>query len=108
MDQNTEMIAFNIILNSGNARATIHNAIKKGARVNNFEVFDRLIAEAENELHEAHNAQTQLLQDFAGGNNFTVDILMVHAQDHLMTTMVFKETAIELCELYKVINSLKK
>lgn len=108
MDQNTEMIAFNIILHSGNARATIHDAMKKGARANNFTLFDELIAEAENELHEAHNAQTELLQDFANGNKFTVDILMVHAQDHLMTTMTLKETALELCELYKVIHFLKK
>ena len=56
---------------------------------------------ADAELLEAHHAQTDLLQKYASGTEVKIEIIMVHAQDHLMTTMNLKEVAVELITLYQ-------
>ena len=50
---------------------------------------------------EAHHAQTDLLQKYASGTEVKIEIIMVHAQDHLMTTMTLKEVALEMITLYQ-------
>ena len=50
---------------------------------------------------EAHHAQTDLLQKYASGTEVKIEIIMVHAQDHLMTTMNLKEVAVEMITLYQ-------
>lgn len=55
-------------------------------------------------LLEAHHAQTKLLQDYAKGVEMKMEIIMVHAQDHLMTTMTLKEVAIEMMHLYQKVD----
>ena len=49
----------------------------------------------------AHKAQTDLLTQEAQGNHLSVDVLLVHAQDHLMTAMLAQELIGELIELYR-------
>lgn len=56
---------------------------------------------ANTELVEALHVQTKLLQDYASGVEIKIEIIMVHAQDHLMTTMTLREVALEMLELYK-------
>ena len=57
--------------------------------------------EADKELVLAHQAQTDLLQEFSRGTTIEIQIIMVHAQDHLMTTMTLLEVAKEMEHLYK-------
>ena len=52
------------------------------------------LEDANNELIEAHKSQTSLLQNYANGQEIIMEIIMVHAQDHLMTTMTLREMAI--------------
>ena len=63
------------------------------------------LAAADEELLQAHHAQTDLLQKYASGTEIKIEIIMVHAQDHLMTTMTLKEVAIEMMHMYKKINA---
>ena len=53
------------------------------------------------EILEAHHAQTKLLQDYASGVEIKIEIIMVHAQDHLMTTMTLLEVAKEMLVLHR-------
>ena len=46
----------------------------------------------------------KLLQKYASGESINMEIIMVHAQDHLMTTMTLKEVASEMLHLYKKVN----
>ena len=55
------------------------------------------------DLLEAHHAQTNLLQEYASGTDIKIEIIMVHAQDHLMTTMTLREVALEMLNLYRKI-----
>lgn len=102
-DSEFEMVAFNIILHSGNARSFIHEAMEY-SKVFKFSEYQQKIDAANKELIEAHHSQTKMLQDFSKGMKIEMNILMVHAQDHLMTTMTLKETADEMYDLYKFLD----
>lgn len=99
-----QVAAFEIILNSGNSRTLIHDSFSK-MRKGKFQEADELLNQANEELLLAHRAQTKLLQDYANGETINVEIIMVHAQDHLMTTMTLREVALEMLELYKKVET---
>lgn len=92
--------AFNIILSSGEGRALTQEAYGL-MRTGDFAGAEVKLSEAGDTFVLAHHAQTEFLQAFASGEDITMDILMVHAQDHLMTGMAMREVATEMMELYK-------
>ncbi|MGE1165941.1 PTS lactose/cellobiose transporter subunit IIA [Peribacillus simplex] len=49
----------------------------------------------------AHKIQTALIQQEVSGEVFEIPMLLIHPQDHLMTSMTTKDLAIEIVELYK-------
>lgn len=101
----SQMTAFKIISYSGMSRAAVHEAMDS-MRQGDFILADKKLQEAEDQMVLAHKAQTKLLQDFANGTEIEVQIIMVHAQDILMTTMTLKEIALEMKEMYKQIRKL--
>ncbi|EAG9877164.1 PTS lactose/cellobiose transporter subunit IIA, partial [Listeria monocytogenes] len=52
-------------------------------------------------LLEAHHSQTSLIQGEARGEKAEVSLLLVHAQDHLMNAITFKDLAKEIVDLYR-------
>lgn len=97
-----QVAAFEIILHSGTARSDIHEAFTL-MRSRDYEQAGEKLENANTSLVEAHNAQTELLQQYASGIEIKIEIIMVHAQDHLMTTMTLLEITKEMLELYKKI-----
>ncbi|AXI68163.1 PTS cellobiose transporter subunit IIA [Streptococcus suis] len=95
-----QVVAFQIILHSGTARTEVHEAFA-AMRAGDYETASEKLETANTELVEAHHAQTKLLQDYASGIEIKIEIIMVHAQDHLMTTITLREVALEMLELYK-------
>ena len=57
--------------------------------------------QGESELTNAHNAQTELLAKEAQGKDIEYSIMLVHAQDHLMTTIMYERVAKEFITLYR-------
>lgn len=98
----SEMIAFNIIANSGDARSHAYEALIE-AKKGNFEKAEECLAKAKESSTEAHKAQTELLFAEANGNGPTMGVLLVHAQDHYMTSMLAEELIREIIELHKKI-----
>lgn len=96
-----EMISFGIIASAGQARSLAFEALK-AARGGDFETADRLIEESRAAALEAHHQQTKLLSKEAAGEHTPVDVMLVHAQDHLMTAMLAQELISELVNLYQV------
>ncbi|MDS0528115.1 PTS lactose/cellobiose transporter subunit IIA [Clostridium sp. SHJSY1] len=88
-----------LIIHSGEARSYSMEAIA-AAKEGNLEEAKGLIEKADVELGEAHNAQTSLIQAEAGGEKIEMSLLMVHAQDHFMTSMTLKDLAKEIIEIY--------
>lgn len=89
-----------LIVHSGDARSLAFRALA-AAKEGNFEEADRLLAESREKSLEAHHVQTELLTAEAQGQNLNVGILLVHSQDHLMTSMLAQELIQEMVEMYK-------
>ncbi|WP_376766376.1 PTS lactose/cellobiose transporter subunit IIA [Thermoactinomyces mirandus] len=81
-----EQEIFKIILHSGNARGFAYEALD-AAEGFAFDRAEKLIRQAEEELGKAHQLQTQLIQAELNGNLPDKTLLLIHAQDHLMTAM---------------------
>lgn len=92
--------AFQIILYAGNGKSCAMEAIQE-AKEGNFEKADQLVGEAGTELGKAHDYQTKLLQREANGEENPVNVMLVHSQDHLMTSMTVRDLAVEIVELYR-------
>jgi PTS system cellobiose-specific IIA component len=95
-----EECIFTIISFSGDAKSSAMEAIfhaKKG----DFQKADECLIEASKKLEMAHNEQTKLIQTEASGNKVDVTLLLVHAQDHLMNSIIVKDLAVEFVDLYK-------
>jgi PTS system cellobiose-specific IIA component len=97
-----QTIAFTIILHAGNGRTLVHEAFPL-MRAGKYEEAEAKLQEANDALVEAHNAQTDLLHRYANGEDINMEIIMVHAQDHLMTSTTLREMAMEMLEMYKVV-----
>lgn len=94
------MIAFEIIAYSGDARSKLLEAVKN-AKNKNIEQCNLLIEEAKQCLTDAHNAQTKMIVAEARGENLDVGFLTVHAQDHLMTTLLLQDIIENLLDIYR-------
>ena len=77
------------------------------AKRGEFEKARELIRMADEELGYAHSSQTSLIQGEAANDQIYFSLLLVHAQDHLMTTMTFKDLAVELIEIHKKVYKLE-
>ena len=84
------MIGFEIVAYSGDARSKLLLAIEK-AKTKQFNECQALIDQANECLNDAHRAQTELLQLEARGESIEIGFITVHAQDHLMTTILLKD-----------------
>lgn len=99
-------IAFQLIVSAGNSRSNSMRAIK-AAREFRFEEALEFLKQANEEFVEAHEIQTNLIQGEAQGNGKEVNLILVHAQDHLTMAMTTYENAQEFLNLYKLIDELK-
>ncbi|WP_044895980.1 PTS lactose/cellobiose transporter subunit IIA [Bacillus alveayuensis] len=95
-----EQVAFQLILHSGNARSKLIQALRE-YRSRNIEKVKELLNNAEKDLKEAHQFHFQLIQSESQGNGTNVSLLLIHAEDHLMSTITMKELLTELIELFK-------
>lgn len=94
------MIGFEIVAYSGDARSKLLLAIEK-AKTKQFDECQALIEQANECLNDAHRAQTELLQLEARGESIEIGFITVHAQDHLMTTILLKDIVNNLMDIYK-------
>lgn len=97
-----ELISFNIIAYAGDAKSYYVEAIEC-AKEKNFELAQQKIKEGEKSQLEAHRAHMTLLTDAASGKAANVDILLLHAEDQLMSCEVIKMMASEVIGIYKLI-----
>lgn len=97
-----EMIAFGLIALAGDARSKAYEALAR-AKEGDFEKADELMEQADASVLEAHHAQTALLSKEASGEHTEVNVMLVHAQDHLMTAILAKELIGELISLHRIV-----
>ena len=104
MNEKIFEISFGIIGHAGDAKSTAHEAWGE-AKLGNFEKARELLKEANETLTKAHRFQTELIQAEASGEKTEMGVVLVHSQDHLMTTMNFLQLAKEFVDMYEFIYS---
>jgi PTS system cellobiose-specific IIA component len=97
---NSEGLAFQIISIAGDGMGLYFKALEE-AKKGNFEQSDILYNEASENIKKAHKIQSEALFNEAKGEKIEINILLVHAQDHLMNCILAKEFIKEFIELYK-------
>ena len=95
-----EQECFQIILHGGNARCIAYDALKE-AKQGNREAAAAKMAEAREEMTLAGCDHAKLLQSFVSDEALTVEMLLVHAEDHMASSKVIVEMAQELLDIYE-------
>ncbi|QIT27430.1 PTS lactose/cellobiose transporter subunit IIA [Raoultella terrigena] len=89
-----------IIINAGQSRSLCYEALSC-AKEGYFDAADAKMKEATHFSREAHLVQTQLIEADEGEGKTKMTLVMVHAQDHLMTSILAKELIAELIAVYR-------
>ena len=95
-----EEVEMGLIINSGQARSLAYGALKL-AKQGDFESAKTMMEQSRMALNEAHLVQTKLIEGDQGEGKMKVSLVLVHAQDHLMTSMLARELVTELIELHE-------
>ena len=95
-----EEAVMEIIVNAGQSRSLCFEALH-AARQGNLDEAKSLLREADGYARQAHKMQTKLIEQDAGEGRQPMTLIMVHAQDHLMTSMLARELITELIELHE-------
>ncbi len=96
----TEQISMEIIAGAGEGRSYAFEALQY-AKENNFEKADELLKLADESIKKAHVAQTNLLVQEANSKKAEINVLLIHAQDHLMTAELAIELIKEMTDILK-------
>ncbi|MED4071959.1 PTS lactose/cellobiose transporter subunit IIA [Priestia endophytica] len=98
--EDLQMVGFEIVAYAGDARSSLLTLLRE-VRAGNFENVEAGLANADENLKLAHNAQTKILAEEAKGEDLDVGFIFIHGQDHLMTTLLLRELIQDFIELYQ-------
>ena len=102
---NEEVIS-TIIAMSGEANCFLQQAFN-AVREYDYEKAEELLKKADESLNKAHDSQTLLIVKEAQGEKNEIGVFMIHAQDHLMNTILTKQLIRNMISMQKEINELK-
>ena len=91
--------AFQLIMASGVVRSYAFEALE-AARRHDFDRADDLMEEARRAAADANRQQRALFEHEASGDYAAVDILLMHALDHLSTSLLAQDLIAEIICLY--------
>ena len=91
-----ELACFEIISNVGTAKSCYINAIHK-AKEGDYEEGNKMYA-------EGHKAHVEMIQKEASGESVETCLLLIHAEDQMMSAETFQVLAGEFIDLCKMIN----
>ncbi|MFC6171435.1 PTS lactose/cellobiose transporter subunit IIA [Loigolactobacillus jiayinensis] len=94
-----------IMTSSTQAHDLLEQALA-AAKIDDFVLAQQQLQAADTALTDAHNAQTTLLTREARGQTVPMTLLLIHAQDHLMSTVTYRDAVSELITLYQKIAGL--
>lgn len=103
--EDIQMLGFEIVAYAGDARSTLLEAVTELSK-GNYERANELKNDASDMINNAHKQQVELLQKEVTGEPTPYSFIMMHGQDHLMTTMLLKDLVDVIETLYKKIDSI--
>ena len=99
-----ELIAFDIISNVGMAKSLAVEALRD-VREGKYDEAEKKMNEASECLVKGHHAHTSLIQKEASGEKVEFSLIIMHAEDQLMSAETIKDIAVELIEMNKEIKN---
>lgn len=105
--QEMESTVMELIIHAGEARSCAMQALQ-AARKQAWDEADMLLENARSAAREAHKMQTALIGADEGCGRIPVNLIMVHAQDHLMNAMLCRDLVEELIYLHRQVQELSK
>ncbi|SLM64433.1 MULTISPECIES: PTS lactose/cellobiose transporter subunit IIA [Dickeya] len=100
MEWDMEQTVMELLINAGEARSCAMMAIQ-AARAQDWVAADAQLLASQAAAKAAHQLQTRLIGLDEGEGKVPVNLIMVHAQDHLMTAMLCRDLADEMVQLRK-------
>ncbi|WP_245249601.1 PTS lactose/cellobiose transporter subunit IIA [Vagococcus allomyrinae] len=104
---NVEQVSFELISKAGDAFGYLVQAINY-AREGEFEAANKKVSESEKVMNDAHKVQTSMIVKEAQGEKNELSVLLVHAQDTLMNTILMLTLAKEFILLYQRLGKEEK
>lgn len=101
--EQTAAVAMQIVIHAGDARNLIMEALDCIGE-NQFDAAQEKLKEAQDEIRQAHIAQTEVIQAEAGGKEFAYSMLFTHAQDTVMTINTELNLAKKLCGMFEKVD----
>ena len=93
-----ESTVMELLIHAGQARSDAMEAIAASRR-REWGTAEKLMASSEMACREAHKIQMALIGLDEGCGKITVNLILAHAQDHLMTAMLCQDLAKEIIAL---------
>lgn len=95
-----ELLSFQMITFNGSARSCFVEAIG-AAKEGDFDRAAELMAEGEEQFIEGHKVHAQLIQQEAQTGGTALSLLLIHAEDQMMSAETLKIMASEIIDIYK-------
>lgn len=95
-----EMTVMELIINAGESKSLAMQALMS-AKKGEWDVVDDFLAQSTEASKRAHKVQTELIGLDEGEGKVPVNLIMVHAQDHIMTAMLARELIEELIDIHR-------
>lgn len=101
MDEKTVERSMQLILHSGTGRSMVIEAIQNLAKDHDIVKARKQIEEAGKEIGQAHDIQTAMMSAECDGHPVEKSILLIHAQEHFMTSLAVRDMAKLMVDLYE-------
>lgn len=101
-----ELIAFEIISNVGMAKSLAIEALRD-VRSGKYEEGKSKLNEASEFLVKGHHAHADLIQKEASGEKVEFSLIVMHAEDQMMSAETIKSLVEEMIEMYKDLKEIR-
>ncbi|MGY0615584.1 PTS lactose/cellobiose transporter subunit IIA [Vibrio sp. FJH11] len=95
-----ESTVMELIINAGESKSLAMQALMS-AKQGKWDEVDDLLTQSTEAAKRAHGVQTELIGMDEGQGKVPVNLIMVHAQDHIMTSMLARELIEELINIHR-------
>ena len=99
--------AMELIAQAGDSKGYSMDAITS-AKEGKTDYARECIENAKNAMIKAHDMQMDMIRSEIEGNHEDVQLIMVHAQDHLTTALIMRDLAEEFIALYERLGSIEE
>lgn len=106
MEWEIERVVMELIMNGGDARSYSLKAIQSAEKGDIEEAMD-LLKQSNLSISKAHEAQANLIRDEIQGEEVPVNLMIIHAQDHVMNAITVRDLAQHIVKAQEDILKLK-